>query len=261
MTVQLTSHDRVAVVTIDRPAKRNAIDTNTASALSDALDRVEADGSIWCAVITGAGGTFCAGTDLNEPRSPRTESGGEYGIIRRTRSKPLIAAVEGSVLGGGFEIVLACDLVIAGEGSRFGLPEVGIGVIATCGGLFRGPRALPVNVLKEMALTGAPLGADRLYQLGVVNRVVPAGSTLAAAIDLARQICRNSPISVRETLRAVDAFVSSDDEHGWRLTEYAIAAIAKSPDLAEGREAFFARREPVWDGLADSSSVAEDEDG
>lgn len=249
MPVHLERHGRVGVITIDRPAKRNAIDTDTAAGLSAALDSLEADPEIWCGVLTGAGGFFSAGTDLTEPASPRAEAGGEYGIIRRTRSKPLIAAVEGFALGGGFEIVLACDLVVAGEQSRFGLPEVGIGVIATCAGLFRAPRALPLNVARELALCGKPLGAARMYELGLVNRVVTDGSTLPAAIELAGEICDNSPISVSETLKAINGYVGLDDDAGWQLTDRAIGAIAVSPDREEGRAAFFDRRPPEWVGL------------
>jgi enoyl-CoA hydratase/carnithine racemase len=233
-----------------KKAKRNAIDTATAKELSDRLDELEADSDVWCSVLTGGPSVVSAGTDLTEPASPRTESGGEYGIIRRQRSKPILAAVEGFALGGGFEIVLACDLVVAAESSRFGLPEVAIGVIATCGGLFRGPRALPLNVAREMALCGAPLDAARLHQLGVVNRLVPDGAARDEAIALAEQICRNSPISIRESLTAINSYVAADDEAARRLTESAIAAIADSPDLGEGRTALFERRDPVWLGLA-----------
>jgi enoyl-CoA hydratase len=254
MTVKLERIGRVGVVTIDRPAKRNAIDAATASELSDRLDKVESDGEIWCGVLTGTSEAFCAGTDLNEPTSPRTTTGGEYGIIRRKRTKPLIAAVEGVALGGGFEIALACDLIVAGEHSRFGLPEVGIGVIATCGGLFRGPRALPLNVAREMALSGAPFDPARLYQLGVVNEVVPDGEARAAAISFAERICLNSPISIRETLSAIEAYVSLDDDAAWHITDAAIAAIGASPDLSEGRVAFFERRKPRWRGLSHSDS-------
>ena len=256
MPAHLERVGRVGVVTIDRPAKRNAIDAATANELSARLDELEADTDIWCGVLTGTSEVFSAGTDLNEPASPRTESGGEYGIIRRTRTKPLVAAIEGAALGGGFEIVLACDLVVAAESSRFGLPEVAIGVIATCGGLFRGPRALPLNVAREMALCGAPLDAHRLHRLGFVNRLVPDGTARSEAIDLAEQVSRNSPISMRETLRAIDRYVASDDELAWQLTDAAIDAIRSSPDLVEGRAAFFDRRPPEWAGLTGTDGSA-----
>lgn len=246
MAVHLERVGRIGVVSIDRPAKRNAIDIATAIELSDRLDALEADDEIWCGVLTGGQDIFSAGTDLHERSSPRTDAGGEYGIIRRARSKPLVAAVEGAALGGGFEIVLACDLVVAAENSRFGLPEVTIGVVATCGGLFRGPRALPLNVAREMALCGTPLDPERLQRLGVVNRLVPEGTALSQAIALAEQICGNSPTATSATLTAINRYAASDDDIAWHLTGEAAAAIVSSPDRAEGRAAFFERRRPSW---------------
>ena len=161
------------VVTMNRPERRNAVDRGLADALSAALDMLDDDESLWCGVLTGGQSYFSAGSDLTAGGDYVTERGGEYGIIRRRRRKPLIAAVEGFALGGGMEIVLACDLVVASRTARFGLPEVGIGVIPTCAGLFRAPRSLPLNVARELILTGDMFPARRAYEHGLVNRVVP----------------------------------------------------------------------------------------
>src|SRR5438067_498750 len=155
MPVQTEARARVLVVSIRREHKRNAIDQEIADGIGAALDRLEDDPELWVGVLTGTPAVFSAGSDLaaSKSRSTATDRGGEYGVIRRDRVKPLIAAVEGPALGGGFEIVLACDLVVAARDASFGLPEVKRGLVPTCGGLFRAPRALPLNVAKEMLLT------------------------------------------------------------------------------------------------------------
>jgi enoyl-CoA hydratase/carnithine racemase len=191
---------------------------------------------------------FSAGTDLSVGASPRTERGGEYGIIRRERAKPLIAAVEGPALGGGFEIVLACDLVVASTTASFGLPEVKRGLIPTSAGLFRSPRALPLNVAKEMLLTGQNLTPERAYSLGLVNVVAEPGRAVAEALELAARICAVAPVAARASLRALERVQTADDELGWSATADAITAISGSADAAEGIQAFFERREPEWTG-------------
>jgi len=160
MPVTIEKHDRICVIQMNRPEKRNAINPEMTLALDAALNEFEDDDDLWVAILTGYGEGFCAGTDLAESSGPRTERGGEYGVIRRSRRKPLIAAVEGMALGGGMEIVLACDLVVASASATFGLPEARRGVIATCGGLFRAQRALPLNIARQILLTGEPISAD-----------------------------------------------------------------------------------------------------
>ena len=147
----------VLVITLQRESKRNAIDRHLANAIASALNMLDDDDSVWAGVLTGSSTFFSAGSDLTALGDYVTERGGEYGIIRRNRRKPLIAAVEGFALGGGMEIVLACDLVVAASNARFGLPEVGIGVIPTCAGLFRAPQSLPLNLARELILTGAAI--------------------------------------------------------------------------------------------------------
>ena len=171
---------------------------------------MEDDPGLWVGILTGTTDVFSAGSDLTAHGDYVTTRGGEYGVIRRERRKPLIAAVEGPALGGGLEIVLACDLVVASETARFGLPEVRIGVVPTCAGLFRGPRALPLNVARELVLTGRPIDAARGYQVGLVNTIAEPGGALDAALALAQEICANSPVSVQACLAAINAVQSKD---------------------------------------------------
>ena len=238
----------VLIVSLQRPAKRNAIDRAMADALGAALDELEDDDDLWAGVLTGTTDVFSAGSDLTAGGDYVTERGGEYGIIRRARRTPLIAAVEGPALGGGLEIVLACDLVVASTNARFGLPEVSIGVVPTCAGLFRGPRALPLNLARQLILTGRPLDARRAYEVGFVNVLAEPGGAVAAALVLAREICANAPVSVQACLHAVNAVISADDELGWQETGAALAAAAGSADAREGVAAFLEKRPPVWQG-------------
>jgi enoyl-CoA hydratase len=166
---------RVLVIRMEREAKRNAIDRSMTRGIDEALNLLEDDDQLWAGIITGTTAVFSAGTDLRDGAGRPTERGGEYGVIRRRRNKPLIAAVEGPAFGGGFEIALACDLVVASRTARFALPESRRGVMASSGALFRAMRALPLNVAKELLITGAVLDADRGYQLGFVNRVTDPG--------------------------------------------------------------------------------------
>lgn len=247
-TVRVERRGRVLVITIDREHKRNAIDGVTTRGLDGALNLLEDDDELWVGVLTGAGSVFSAGTDLKDGSGGRTERGGEYGVIRRARRKPLIAAVEGLAYGGGFEIVLACDLVVASREARFALPEARRGVIAASGALFRAMRALPVHVAKELLITGAALDAERGYVFGLVNRVSEPGGALAAAIELADDVCASSPVSVRTSLEVLAALSSEEDAEGWRLTADAVERVVASDDMREGVDAFFARRPPRWTG-------------
>lgn len=248
MTVEHERHDRTLVIRMNRPHKRNAIDAEMTAGLDAALNAFEDDPDLWVAVLTGTESMFSAGTDLSAGPGEKTARGGEYGVIRRRLGKPLIAAVEGHAFGGGMELVLACDLVVAARTATFGLPEVTRGVIATCGGLFRTRRALPLNVAKEMLLTGDPLTADRAYQLGFVNQLTEPGSAEDSARALAQRICRNAPVSVRESLTALERLNSADDVRAWQVTEAAMTATLSSHDTAEGIAAFLERREPRWSG-------------
>ena len=239
---------RVLVITLRREAKRNAIDRATADQLDAALNLLDDDADLWAGVLAATGPVFSAGSDMTAGRDYYTERGGEYGIIRRARAKPLIAAVEGPALGGGLEIVLACDLVVASTAARFGLPEVKRGLIPTCAGLFRGPRALPPNVARQLVLTGEPIDAQRAFDVGLVNVLTAAGQALQAATDMAKQICQNAPLSVQACLAALQALDEDFDARGWDATDTAKAAIAGSADAREGVAAFLERRPPAWTG-------------
>jgi enoyl-CoA hydratase/carnithine racemase len=250
MSVSVSQHERVLIVRIEREEKRNAIDQAVADGIGAALDRLDDDPELWVGIITGTTTVFSAGSDLASSRdgSARTERGGEYGVIRRDREKPLIAAVEGPALGGGFEIVLSCDLVVASSTASFGLPEVKRGLVPTCGGLFRTPRALPLNVAKEMLLTGDRLSPERAYALGLVNDVTEPGEAVAGALALAARICAVGPVGARASLRALERTVAERDELGWEATGTATDAIRASDDIREGMAAFFEKREPRWTG-------------
>jgi len=239
---------KVLVISMQRPEKRNAIDRALADALDAALNELDDDEHLWAGVLTGTPDVFSAGSDLTARGDYVTARGGEYGIIRRNRRKPLVAAVEGPALGGGLEIVLACDLVVAASTARFGLPEVGIGVVPTCAGLFRAPRALPLNVARQLVLTGRPIDAARAFEVGFVNVLTDPGRALEEAVGLAQEICSNAPVSVQSCLAAVNAVTATNDELGWRHTQDALRSASSSADAREGVNAFFEKRPPVWTG-------------
>ena len=233
---------------MQRQAKRNAIDRAMADALDAALNELDDAEDLWAGVLTGTTDVFSAGSDLTAGGDYVTGRGGEYGIVRRRRRKPLIAAVEGPALGGGLEIVLACDLVVASRTARFGLPEVTIGVVPTCAGLFRAPGALPLNVARQLILTGRPIEAPRAYEVGLVNVLCQPGEALAEAVRLAQDVCANAPVSVQACLAAVQEIVSAGDELGWQQTGEALHAASHSADAREGVAAFLGKRPPVWTG-------------
>ncbi len=244
--VDVARDGRVLIMTLDREAKRNAIDRPMADSLSAALDLLDDDDDVWVGVLAARGPVFSAGSDLTANGDYLTARGGEYGVIRRVRDKPLIAAVEGPALGGGLEIVLACDLVVASSAASFGLPEVRRGLVPSCGGLFRGPRALPLNLARQLVLTGDPIDVERAYTAGFVNEVTAPGKALEAALRLANRICDSGPVAVRACLAAVNAVASGLDEQGWGATRAAVARIESSDDAREGISAFLEKRPPRW---------------
>ena len=244
---------RVAVITINRPGSRNAINGEVAIGIEAAIDRLEGDDDAVVGVLTGAGPAFCAGADLKavqrgEGHSFTTERGGFAGFVRRERTKPIVAAVDGPALAGGAEIVLACDLVVASTAASFGLPEVKRSLIASAGGLFRLPRALPRNIAMQVALTGEPITAEQAVQFGLVNELVEPGQALAGALALAESIAANAPIAVRQARRVVLAAQSAHDDELWQVSDEAQAVAARSDDFKEGVAAFVEKRAPNWSG-------------
>lgn len=248
MAVITERRGRVLLVRMDRAAKRNAVDVEMTAGLDAALNELDDDPELWAGVLAGTPTAFCAGTDLASGAGEPTGRGGNYGVVRRDRRTPLVAAVEGIAYGGGFEIVLACDLVVAARTARFALPETARGLVANCGALFRTPRALPRNVANEMLLTGLPLDAERAWALGLVNRLVEPGEAEAAALELAEQVCANAPVAQRATLAALVDDVAEADARGWAATDRAQATIVASADAAEGVAAFREKRAPRWAG-------------
>ncbi|MGH2873570.1 MAG: enoyl-CoA hydratase-related protein [Solirubrobacteraceae bacterium] len=226
----------ICILTIDRPERANSIDLETALELSAALDELAEDERTRVVVLTGAGDrVFCAGMDLKAVDAGLAQAindvpGGFAGIVRRDFPKPIIAAVEGAAIGGGFEIVLACDMVVASEQARFGLPEVGHGLIAASGGLVRLPKRIPAALAVEMLLTGEPIDSTRASELGLVNRVVPAGTALAAALELAQTVAARDPAAVRASVTLARAVARGDEEADWassaRLAEEITAKAA-----------------------------------
>ena len=252
MAVHFEIRDNVAVMTLDRPEARNAVDQQLAADLEVAIDRFEEDDTLWVGVLQGAGPAFCAGADLKAVASGRadltTERGGFAGIVRRERSKPIIAAVEGPALAGGFEIVLSCDLVVAGTDARFGIPEVKRSLIANAGGLIRLPRVLPRNLAMEMALSGEPIDAETAHRHGVVNRLVEAGAALDEALRLGSEITANAPLAVRASRRVIiDGALLGDDE-AFALSAEAARKVFLTEDFREGPLAFIEKRPPEWQG-------------
>jgi enoyl-CoA hydratase/carnithine racemase len=239
---------RVLLIAMQRERKRNAVDRQLADELDAALNVLDDDPELWAGVLTGTPNVFSAGSDLTAAGDNVTERGGEYGIIRRVRRKPLIAAVEGLALGGGMEIVFACDLVVASTTAELGLPEVARGLVATSGALFRAARLLPVNLAKELLLTGERISAARAHAAGLVNRLAEPGQAVEVALALAEQITANGPFAVQASMAAINALLADGDERGWELTSEAMSKIARAEDTREGVAAFFERRPPQWKG-------------
>jgi len=248
MGVSTETRGRVLLIRLDRDAKLNAMDRDMTLALDAAMNRLEDDDALWVGVLTGQGRAFSAGSDLADPDRNSTERGGPYGLIRRARRKPLIAAVDGLAFGGGFEMVLACDLVVASTRARFALPEVKRGLLALYGGVFRAARALPPNLARELVMTGEPIGAERAHALGLVNRLCGDGAAVDEALQLAEAICANSPVAVRESLGVLNQAVEAADQLAWQLSGEAATRVRASEDSREGIAAFLGKRAPVWRG-------------
>jgi len=248
MTVATTRHGRVLVVTIEREEKRNALNAEVTAGIDAAMNTFEDDPELWCAVLSGGPRMFSAGADLAAGPGEPTPRGGLVGLIERRRTKPLIAAVEGFALGGGMELVLCCDLVVAATDARFGLPEVKRGLMPDFGGAFRVGRTLPPNVAREMLITGDDVPAARAERLGFVNVLTEPGGALAGALALAERICANAPLAVRGALEVSELVTRGDEAAWWERSHAAHERLLQTADVSEGISAFFERRTPEWTG-------------
>ncbi|MGW5719384.1 crotonase/enoyl-CoA hydratase family protein [Amycolatopsis sp. NPDC003865] len=233
------------LITIDRPQARNAVNAAVATQLAAALDELEADPTLRAGVLTGAENTFSAGMDLKaalKGESPEIPGRGFGGLTEAEPAKPLIAAVEGFAMGGGFELALSCDLIVAAEDAEFGLPEVKRGLIAAGGGVIRLPKRIPHHLAMEFLLTGEPVTGRRAAELGLVNRVTPTGDAAAVAVGLAEKLAENAPLAlaaVKKIVRAADPAAAQREE---------IKKLMQSADVREGMTAFAERRAPKWTG-------------
>ncbi|MFF2847644.1 crotonase/enoyl-CoA hydratase family protein [Streptomyces sp. NPDC058001] len=250
--VRMDVRDGIAVITLDRHEVRNAIDQPTAEAIAAALDELDDRPDIRVGVLTGTGAVFSAGMDLRAfsatGERPVSRTRGGFGIVEAPPAKPLIAAVEGKALGGGFEMVLACDLVVAADDAWFGLPEVRRGLVAAAGGALRLPRRIPRSVAMELVLTGEPVNAARALELGLVNRVVRPGAAVDEARTLAAVIAANAPLAVRTAKLLVGRSADWPAEEAFARQAPYTDAVRSSNDAAEGARAFVEKRAPEWTG-------------
>jgi crotonobetainyl-CoA hydratase len=254
--------DHVALLTLSRPQALNAVNSALADELGELLDRVSGDPEVRVGVVTGEGRAFCAGADLKEIAAGRDvgptkhPEWGFAGLVQHWVSKPLIAAVNGYAMGGGTEIALACDLVVASEQATFGLPEVKRGLLAAAGGVVRLQRQIPVKLALQMALTGDPVPAAVARDWGLVNDVVPAEQVLTRALELAGRIAVNAPLSVQYTKRVMYEAASAGSDWNpawnggdpWQVNAKAMDVVFGSADAIEGSTAFAQKRAPVWTG-------------
>ncbi|UYH53928.1 crotonase/enoyl-CoA hydratase family protein [Qipengyuania sp. SS22] len=248
--VLTSEEDGILVVTINRPDAKNAMTKAAAEGIAAAMDRLDSDDNLRVGILTGAGGTFCSGMDLKgflRGESPSVEGRGFGGVVQQPPEKPLIAAVEGYALAGGLELMIACDLVVANAGAKFGIPEVKRGLVAAAGGVMMLPDQIPERIAMELALTGDFIDAPRAYELGLINRVTD-GDALAGAKELAARIVANGPLAVRVSKQVIK------QSRGWPMDErykrqtQLIAPVFVSEDAREGAAAFAEKRAPNWKG-------------
>ncbi len=251
--VEVERNGRVGIIRLNRPEARNAVNGELANGVEAALDEFEADADIQAVIITGTGPVFCAGADLKLVATGKagemaTKRGSFAGLVTRDFPKPLIAAVNGSALAGGFEIVLSCDLVVAADHATFGIPEVKRGLFAAAGGLIRLPKRIPRALATELAVTGDPISADRALQLGLVNRVVPADDVMDTALELAARIAENGPLAIKNSLRMVREAGELTEADAWIRSHELAMEVFVSKDSIEGATAFAEKRPPKWTG-------------
>jgi len=241
----------VLIVTINRPDAKNAMTKAAAEGIAAAMDRLDAETDLRCAILTGAGGTFCSGMDLKgflRGERPSVPGRGFGGLSQWTPKKPIIAAVDGYALAGGMELALSCDLVVASKGSKFGIPEAKRGLAAAAGGLIKLPRQIPPRIAMELALTGDFIDAERAYALGMVNALAERDGLLAAAQALAARITVNAPVAVRHSLGVARQALDLSDAELMAESARSQALNMTSEDFKEGPRAFIEKRAPRWTG-------------
>ena len=241
----------LGIITINRPASRNAIDREAALGIAAAIDEIENDPAVRVGILTGAGGTFCAGLDLKaflRGDVVKFPKGGFAGLAEAEIAKPMIAAIEGYALAGGFELALACDLIVASSEAKFGLPEVKRGLVARAGGMVRLPRQLPYRIAMELLLDGELVPAPRLAGYGLLNRIVEPGVALDVAIELGAAIARNGPMAVTVTKRILRESQDWNSQEMFARQAEMADPVFRSADAREGALAFAEKREPVWSG-------------
>jgi enoyl-CoA hydratase len=243
--------DGIMTVTLNRPEAKNAANRAVAEGVAAAIDELDGNDDIRVAIITGAGGTFCSGMDLKAFVSgelPMVEGRGFAGITEQPPKKPLIAAVEGFALAGGLELMISCDLIVAADNAKFGIPEVKRGLAAAAGGLMRLPRQVPSRLAMEMALTGDFIDAGRAIEMGLINRAVPAGTALEAARELAATICANGPLAVKVSKQVMVESAEWSGDEMWQKQQEMTMPVFTSQDAIEGATAFAEKRAPNWTG-------------
>jgi enoyl-CoA hydratase len=243
--------DGAFIITINRPDARNAINGAVAEGIAAALDELDSDPDLRVGIVTGAGGYFSAGMDLKAfvtGETPYAADRGFAGITQRAARKPLIAAVEGFALAGGFEIALSCDLIVAARDARFGIPEVKRSLVAAAGALLRLPKRIPYHLAMELALTGEPIGAERAYDIGVVNRLAEPGGALDTALELAAAMTKNAPLALIASKQIIQQTMDWTEAEGWAKQGEISGPVFVSEDAREGATAFAEKREPVWRG-------------
>ncbi|MEH6581788.1 MAG: crotonase/enoyl-CoA hydratase family protein [Halioglobus sp.] len=243
--------DGVMTITMNRPKAKNAANLALAKGIAAALDELDSNDDIRVAVLTGSGGTFCSGMDLKAfvtGEFPIIEGRGLVGLTERPPRKPLIAAVEGYALAGGLEIAISCDMIVAANNAKFGIPEVKRGLAAAAGGLMKLPQLIPTKIAMELALTGGFIDAPRAYEVGLVNKTVEPGTALAAAQELAATISANGPLAVAVSKQVIVESADWSSEEMWAKQEALVMPVMTSEDAIEGATAFAEKRAPNWKG-------------